>query len=338
MNSEQARSPSHDHARETATGLFFILVTLVGWSSVPLFLRYFAAYIDGWTANGWRYGLSALFWMPALLIAARNRRLPPHLWKAALIPGIVNIAAQCCFAWAPYFIKPGMLTFLLRMQIVFLALGAYALFPNERAAMRTRAYRFGVAIVLVGLTGLCFLGAEKPRGTTAIGVLLGLASGIFYAGYSLSVRRCMHGIRSHHAFAAICLYTALGLVPVMLLFGRAGGSEVWSFTAAQFLMLLTSAMVGIAWTHVLYYAAMARLGVSIAAGVVLLQPFLTSFASYYLFEETLTPAQWLSGALAIGGAALMVSTQKKNRLQEVAAPLIPAPAPQPDHAPAGPRP
>lgn len=307
------RPGGHDHTRETAVGLTYIVITLVGWSSVPLFLRYFTTFIDGWTANGWRYGMSALFWLPALLVAARGNRLPPHLWKAAVVPSVMNIAAQCCFAWAPYFIKPGMQTFLLRMQIVFLALGAYALFPGERYAMRTRSYWIGVVIVLAGLTGLCFLGAEVPRGSRAIGVLLGLASGIFYAGYALSVRYYMDGVPSHYAFASICFYTALGLIPIMLLLGKNAGADVWTFSRLQFVMLVTSAMVGIAWTHVLYYAAMARLGVSIAAGVILLQPFLTSIASFYLFDEKLTRAQWLSGIFAMGGAALMVSTQRRNQ-------------------------
>lgn len=321
MKSDAPAPLDRDHAREAAIGFTYILITLVGWSSVPLFLRYFTTYIDGWTANGWRYGMSALFWMPVLIVAARSKRLPPQLWKAALVPGLMNIAAQCCFAWAPYFIKPGMLTFLLRMQIVFLAIGAFVLFPGERHAMRTKSYWFGVIIVLSGLIGLCFLGAEVPRGSRALGVVLGLASGIFYAGYSLSVRYYMNGVPSQYAFASICLYTATGLIPIMLLLGRDAGAEVWTFSKLQFVMLVTSAMVGIAWTHVLYYAAMARLGVSIAGGVILLQPFLTSFASFYWFEEKLTGAQWLSGILAMGGAALMVSTQKKNQLKEVAAPL-----------------
>ncbi len=48
----------------TATGAMTVTLTLIGWSSVPLFLRYFADSIDAWTSNGWRYGVSALLWAP----------------------------------------------------------------------------------------------------------------------------------------------------------------------------------------------------------------------------------------------------------------------------------
>ena len=43
-----------------AAGVVTILLTLVGWSSIPLFLKHFTHLIDGWTANGWRYAISAL--------------------------------------------------------------------------------------------------------------------------------------------------------------------------------------------------------------------------------------------------------------------------------------
>ena len=57
-------------------GSFAVLMTLVGWSSVPLFLRYFADEIDVWTSNGWRYGFSAILWAPVLILGARRRTLP----------------------------------------------------------------------------------------------------------------------------------------------------------------------------------------------------------------------------------------------------------------------
>jgi hypothetical protein len=56
-----------------------ILLTLAGWTSIPLFLRDFAHgpfAIDAWTANGWRYGVSALLWAPVLVLGLWRRNLP----------------------------------------------------------------------------------------------------------------------------------------------------------------------------------------------------------------------------------------------------------------------
>ncbi len=309
-----------DRSQETTKGLVLIVVTLLGWSSVTLFLKYFTSYIDAWTANGWRYGISALFWAPLLIARLIGGRLPPGIWRAAIVPAAFNIAAQICFAWSPYFINPGFITFLLRLQIVFVALGAYVFFPSERAVVCSWGYGIGVVLVLMGLTGLCFLAAEPPRGATAVGIMLALGSGILYGGYALGVRHFMRDVRSTTAFAVISLYTAGGVVAAMVVLGADHGAKAWHMTWGQLGLLLVSAMAGIAITHVTYYAAIARLGVALAGGVILLQPFLTSTASYFIFDERLTAWQWLSGGVAIVGAVIMVRPRGTRARESAAAP------------------
>ncbi len=294
-----------------AGGVTFIALTLIAWSSVPLFLEYFTEYIDAWTANGWRYGVSALFWSPILLIGWRRRTLPSQLWRAAVVPSLVNIIGQSLFAWSPYFIDPGLLTFMLRFQIIFVAIGAYALFPSERQLLRTPAYWFGAVIVLGGSVGTCLLGTEPVRGGTAIGIVLAIGAGIFFGGYSLSVRHFMQGVHPVTAFAAISHCTAAGLVIMMLAAGGQHGFAVLSFSTGQLSMLIASALIGIALAHVFYYSSIARLGVAVSAGVILLQPFATGSASYLFFDERLTAAQWAAGTVAVVGAVVMLRTQHK---------------------------
>ena len=160
----------HASSRLRSSGLLYVTLTLAGWASVPLFLRYFAGYIDGWTANGWRYGLSAVLWAPLLVIGARRGTLPPGLWRAAVVPSIFNCCGQVCFAWSPYLIDPGLIAFLLRFQIVVVTLGAYLLFPAERRVLRRPRYWCGLGIVFVGSMGTILLGREPLHGATALGV------------------------------------------------------------------------------------------------------------------------------------------------------------------------
>ena len=300
-----------ESVKGAAGGVVFITLTLLCWSSVPLFLKYFTSYIDGWTANGWRYGISALFWSPVLLIGLCRAGLPPGLWRAAVVPSFVNIIGQSCFAWSPYFINPGLLTFMLRFQILLVAAGAYLLFPSERRILRSKAYWLGAILVLSGSMGTCLLGRELPQGATALGIALAIAAGIFFGGYSLSVRYFMQGVHPVTAFAVISQYTAAGLVVIMLAVGSRQGFAVMSLTSGQWGMLVISALVGIALAHVLYYSSLARLGVAVSAGVILLQPFITGTTSYFLFGEELTTAQWATGALAVAGAGLMLRTQHR---------------------------
>ena len=296
-------------SKPVAIGTLTIVLTLVGWSSVPLFLRHFVDLIDPWTSNGWRYGFSALLWAPVLVIGLLSGRLRPGLWRAAIVPSIVNAIGQVTFVCAHYQIEPGLLSFGLRSQIIFAAVGAYLLFPDERRVIRSWSYVLGVIVVLVGTSGALLRGRERPDAAATLGILLAIASGLLFALYALAVRRYMRDTNSVVAFAVISQYTAAAMVVLMLLFGRRSGVEAIELERSEFLLLLLSAVIGIALGHVLYYMSIARLGVAISAGVLQLHPFVVAVASLFLFAEVLTTAQWISGGVAVAGAILMLSVQ-----------------------------
>jgi len=314
-----------------ALGAVTVVLTLVGWSSVPLFLRHFADSIDLWTSNGWRYGFSALVWLPVLVVAWLRRRMPRGIWRAAVVPSIYNAVGQTCFTWAFYLIDPALVTFGLRAQLIFVAIGAWIMFPRERAIIRTPAYLAGAALLIVGMIGVMAMAPETvasasahdlhARGSPAAhawGVTLAIFSGLLFACYGLSVRKYMDGANPVLAFAAICQYTAIMLVAVMLAVGQDCGIGAWHLGANEFVKLLASALIGIAIGHVFYYISLARLGVAVTAGVLQLQPFLVAIASLWMFDERLTGWQWTGGCVAVGGAILMLMVQRiKSRQKRV---------------------
>ncbi len=292
------------------TGVALLFLTLAGWSSSPLFLKYFVSSIDVWTSNGWRYAISALIWLPAVIVALRNRETPSALWRAALWPSVFNVAGQICFAWVLYLnIDPGLMAFLLRLHIVFATTGAFLLFPDERRLMGEPAYWVGMLIVVAGVVGTIFLRHEPLGRAGEWGIAAGLVAGALFGCYAVAVRRCMSSFSSVTSFAVISLYSAIGLLVPMLLLARGGGVEALRLLPFEMVMLFVSALAGIALGHVFYYASMARLGVAVASGVLLLQPFVTACASALIYGERLTAAQWVSGAVSVLGAALLLRIQ-----------------------------
>jgi drug/metabolite transporter (DMT)-like permease len=313
------------HRAGVTLGIVTVVLTLLGWTSIPLFLRYFVKDIDPWTANGWRYGISAVLWLPPLIWVYTRRTAPKGLWRAAVWPCVWNVPAQACFGIAPYFIDPGLMTFSLRVNIVFVTLGAALLFAAERRVVRSAGFLAGLVMVVVGAAATIAL---KPGGMgqgTALGVAMAIGSGALYAGYALAVRRSMMGISPLVAFAAVNQLTGLGLVACMVAFGRNWGldpvqlaRDEWavgfSSLAAgshKFSLLVLSAIIGIGLGHTFYFIAMARLGLATASAVVQLQPIGVSVASYYIFGERLTGAQWAMGLVAVVGAVLILVTQHR---------------------------
>jgi drug/metabolite transporter (DMT)-like permease len=309
-------------------GLTTLLMTLLGWSSIPLFLKHFAGSMDGWTANGWRYGFSALLWLPVIVHQLLRRTLPAGLWRRAVLPSVFNVLGQTAFAWAPYFIEPGLMTFGLRTQIIFVAVGAYMLFPNERRVLRSRAFLAALAVVFAGAMGTLVLArlqvghAHAPAHapivlgrtltevqSTVVGIVLAVGSGLLFAGYALAVRKNMQGVHPVTAFAAICQYTGAGMVAMMIALAPEAGWYVTRMDAKEQWLMALSAIVGIALGHVFYYTSIARLGVAVSSGVIQLQPIIVAVGSYFLFDEVLSPAQWGCGMAAVGAAMVMLWVQ-----------------------------
>ncbi len=324
----RAHTASHSRLGLDVMGVVTVLLTLLGWSVVPLFIRYFAEAIDPWTSNGWRYGFAALVWAPVPVVLAFRRRLPAGIWRRALLPGLINAAGQVCFTVAHYQIDPGLLTFGLRTQILFVTVGAFLLFPSERSVIRSGGFLGGTVLVIAGTIGTVALGPEPFRGGHALGVTLAIASGLLFAAYALSVRRCMHGCHPITAFAVISLYTAGVMIALMLVLGERAGLTAIDpavLSGREFALLLASALVGIALGHVFYYIALARLGVAVASGVIQLQPFGVAIGSYFMFHEVLTVPQWGAGSLAVAGAVLMLVAQRRTAraAAKAAAPAAP---------------
>jgi drug/metabolite transporter (DMT)-like permease len=303
-------------------GIATLVLTLLGWSSIPLFLKSFIHEIDGWTANGWRYAFSALIWAPTLLWAYRSGRAPRGLWRAALIPSVFNAAGQALFGLAPYHVDVGLMTFSLRVQILFVTVGAAILFVPERRIVKTPGFILGLLMVAAGTMGTIALNPKSIWSGTGLGVAMSIGSGLLYACYSLAVRRSMLGMNPLVAFAAISQYTALGLVVPMLILAPNHGADAAYLPTNRIALLLLSSLIGIGLGHTFYYISIARLGVAVSAGVIQLQPLIVSIASFFLFGERLTPGQWTCGLVAILGAAVILTTQ--HRLSRR------------DHAPVGP--
>ncbi|MBL8887301.1 MAG: DMT family transporter [Phycisphaerales bacterium] len=323
-------APAASGAPSAGAGIALILTSLACWTTIPLFLRSFIHQVDGWTTNGWRYGFSALLWLPLLLLAMQRGTIPRGLWRAALWPSVFNTGAQVCFGLAPYFVTPGLMTFSMRLQIVFVTFGAAMLFPAERKIVRLPGFIVGIVLVVVGTSLTIYLQPGGLGKADAAGVALSIASGLLYAGYALSVRATMHGMPPLLAFSAVSQYTAAMMLVLMLVFARDLqtsehdlGLGVLHLSGLQWVMLLTSAVIGIGIGHTAYFKSIQALGLAVSAGVVQLQPITVSIVAPFLFpnDQHLTGAQWATGLLAVSGAATMLVTQHLASRKKHVAPI-----------------
>jgi drug/metabolite transporter (DMT)-like permease len=295
--------------------------SLFCWTVTPLFVEYLTGCLDLWASNGWRYGIAALVWLPYLLWMLSRRQVAGWIWRRALWPAFFSTTAQIAFVGAFYYTGPGMLTFGMRMQIVATAVGAAILFPAERLVIRRPSFLAGMAAVVVGVVGVALYAPAEvtgvvtgglegaPRESNLIGMLLAAASGVGYACYGMAVRRCLAGVSAKLSFSVISLYVGGSLLVLMTIFSANPVEQLVALDGTAWTAMAVSIVFGLAAGHVIYFTAMAKLGVAQATGVVQLQPFTVAAASWFVFGEMLTAPQLVCGTVAVAGAAMMLYTQ-----------------------------
>ena len=253
--------------------------------------------------------MAAVLWLPALLVMLRSGRIDRRIWIAAIFPSVVNTVAQTTWAWGLYFLDPAIVAFSAQINAVWANVLAMWLFRDERGLLRQSLFWLGT---LASSTGFLLMVGGHPNlwsHDTLVGMAILLAGSIPWGLYPVSVRRNMSKYPPVAAFAVIALYTAIACDVLMLGFGepRAMFSVSWQVLG----WVVLSAILGIGVAHVLYYAALNRLGVAVTAGILLLNPFLTAVLSAVFWGERLRPVQWIGGVGLVAGTAFLVYAKQR---------------------------
>lgn len=290
----------------------------LGWGSIPVFLRYFTDYVDAWTANGVRYPIGALFWLPFVIVVTRrgaSRSAPASgrsVWRDALVPSLVNVLAQTGYAMSPYYLPAATVAFVIRLSFLFTLVFGLLVLADERVLARRPVFWVGVAASVVGVL-LMFIERLGGRGdATLAGLAIVVGSAAAWGAYAVSVRKWMASYSARLSFGVISLYAGAALFLLMLAFGRT--EPLGHLPAKVWVCLAVSALIGVAFGHVLYYRAIHRLGPIVCGGLLLVTPFVTCLGAELVGQERLTLVQFLGGiAIVLGGALLLKAKGETER-------------------------
>ncbi|RKX33121.1 MAG: hypothetical protein DRP22_00960 [Verrucomicrobia bacterium] len=302
---------SATHRRADIAGIVSLLVTVLFFASIPVFLKFLALRLDGWTVNGVRYSIAALFWAPWVLRGGRGRL--QMLFASALPAALVNMCGQTCWALSAYHNDAGVMGFMARLSFAFTVLFSYLLLPGERSLLRSRPFWLSVAVIAAGMLVFYRAGASLGR-TSRLGMALLLATAVCWGMYSVLVRQRMSAYPPWLSFGAVSLITAPGLLVMLFLFGdwRALTVIPWS----DWMLLVSAALVGITFGHALLYRAIRGLGAVAAEGGLLAMPFATAAMAALALHERLSPGQWTGGIIVLAGCALLLRTRVAVSLQD----------------------
>jgi drug/metabolite transporter (DMT)-like permease len=288
-------------------GYAAVFATVVIWSTPSLFQYYLNHYYDPWAQNFYRYIVACLAIAP-LLIYRTHRGAPVLSWRAMMmcfIPCLPNVIHQVTQVMALFYMGPGVYTIFTRASVIFTALLALALFPEERHVIRQWQFQLGTGLGLIGAFGVVWFQPGWKSGHIALpGLFIAFTATFCWALYGILVKRPSALLGSIRSFGLISLITSALLLPLTFAFGKIGtplhaGSQVN-------LVLIISAVSCITLAHVFYYVAIREIGVALAQSLQLLCPVGAMGLSAWIYGERLAHAQIVSAAILLLGAFLAI--------------------------------
>jgi len=290
------------------TATFECLGSLLFWTLGPIFITYLAGHIDSYTQNFLRYLTACIFLLPFLILSIRKKQFDKSTWLKAIFPAAANLTMQSLYAAAFYYISPGFLILLLKLNVVWTALFSLIFFLDERPLAKSKRFWSGMVLSLAGVIGVMYFKKDFAQIRTITGISLAIGASLAFAVYAISAKIAFKKTDSRQAFAVTSIYTTIGLAILTLTLGNIKGSL--SLDTWQWICVVVSAITGIALGHPLYYAAMRRIGATIPLLILLAQPFLVLSISHFVFHESMNIPQLLSGSALLTGSAIAIWAQE----------------------------
>jgi len=273
--------------------------------------------------------LALRFVLASLMLAAYLAIRDPRLFRIApvslgkcLALGILGYAVfSSCFFHALNGLSASLTVLLLYTYPVIVSLGAWALFGERPAKFELLA----LPLVMLGLALLVW-GDMQVR--SAVSLLFGLGSAVFYSLYILASSRWLKGIHPLTTTLYIMASAAIALAAVNLRPARFPlPSEAWLVVAATALVATVMAMS-------LFLAGLQKLKNSEVSLLSTAEPITGVALATVFWGENLSAAQWLGSAFVIGGMLLVAKAGRKARGADfVGSANETSPAPCPERKP-----
>lgn len=244
----------------------------------------------------------------AVIGVAEQRRLGPREFAArrnAVVAGLCLAVDLVLWNHAIAAVGAGVATVLGNLQVLFVALAAWALF-RERPGRR---FLIALPVVMAGVVGVSgFIGGATGGTDPLGGIGYGLATSVAYACFLLILRRA--SARTPHIAGPLTEATA-GAAAGALLLGLVFGGFSWglSWAALGWLVLLAISSQTVGW--LLITSSLPRLPAAVSSLTLLLQPAAAMLLAAAVLGEDPTLIQ-IGGAVLVCGGVL-VATRGSTR-------------------------
>lgn len=289
--------------------LFLILNVLV-WGMSPVLIKWLSRYFDIHTQNFYRFLAAGI----SLSLMARINY--PGPWSRALKklglfvwPAIFVVATQVLWVSGIYLSKASVAMLMGKLDLIFIILFSYLIFHDERKVVKSKRFKLGVILALIGVTGVT-LGQGRVSGGIGWGMVFIFLSRITWALYAVSVKITTAKFSSIISSALVMSIGGVFLFPVSLRWGHL--SQLVSTPFWVGVLLFASGIICIGVGQGLFHRNIQKMGTVITSSFILSTPLVTLILAYLILGEKLTLFQILSGLLILTGCYIILPSYPKT--------------------------
>src|SRR5438477_7249047 len=211
------------NTRQLSRGYAAVFATVAIWSLPSLFLFYFNRFYDPWSQNFYRYAVACLAIIPFVLLQiGRGPKIDTRAVLACLVPCLPNVVHQITQVVALFYMGPGVYAIFIRSSVIFTAVLALALFPEEREVIRQWQFQVGTLLGLAGAFGVIWFQSNgQDRHIALPGLFVAFTASFRWALYATLIKRPSARLGPIRSFGVVSVITSTLLLPLMLAFGNA---------------------------------------------------------------------------------------------------------------------
>lgn len=274
------------------------LGVMLMWASSFLVIRVAGNHFSPGAMALLRMGAAAVALLPLLLLGRVHRPRSGRLWAAVIGWGVAWFAAYIVVLnAAELFLDPATAAMLVNLAPLLVAV-ASGLLLGEGISVRLLA---GVLVAFSGIV-LITVGASTG-GLSGLGVVLGLAAALLYAGSVLAQKLLLAHVDSTSMTVIGVLSGALACLP----FAPTLMTEIEAAPAGAVLGVIYLGMFPTALAFLLWGYALTHTGAGLLSSSSLLVPALTLVLAGLLLGEVPPPLAAVGGVLCLAGASFAVA-------------------------------
>ncbi len=290
---------------EKAFAYLCVATACVGWALSPIFIRVLRGVYDPFTLSLVRY-TSALLPLLAINLRWYRRDFMALLRRpgALCILAFLNIVAQVTWTCGTYGTTATTALLISKVDTVFVILFAYFLFREERSFISHPAFLAGALMSFVGVTAVFASDPASRVPKLDPASILIVTTALFWAMYSIGSRHLVKSIQPIPLFTVVALFTALGFVPISLVFGDT--SVIFTLDAKTWCVTFFAGILPLTISYPCFNYAQKHLGASFCSSITLFTPVMAYVLSFiFLPNEFLLPVQIIGAMILIAGTLII---------------------------------